>query len=422
MKIYIFIVASLLTASLVYVGRNTYVGLEIGKAIPQATAGWQCSAVRGVQGAEDLLKLDDYTVLATNLDMLPLMKVASRKDSSFTDPSTSVPGHIYALYLSQADGATVRRFEPVKIVGRGENLPAFHPHGFGLTDAKLLRVVSHGYGAGGERVELFHVERGDDNGGDVVLHFRGAVDFADVANGALNDVTSVDENRFYVTQWLGTPDPLRGRDVSARAELVERTLPSLLRLAQTSLYYCDVSESGGSTATVNAERACRIVGTKSIMWNGITRDPSTGLVYALQLMERVIVVFRPSADGELEQVDTIEVPEHYGDNIEFDVPTGMIHMGGVAHLTQCFFKYAEAIAHRAQQDIVNNLPTGGAAPNGELCPSHMTVIDPNTKRVAVAFVHDGTAVGAWASAISNSHGTIFGGSFIDNGIAICKRV
>ena len=346
------------------------------------------------------------------MDIVPLMFVA-RGDTSLptlTDPTKAQKGHLYVLNLDANDGHSVVSFRPVELIGRPTEV-ALHAHGLGRTE-NIIFVVNHAYGEGGERVERYRLE--EHRAERTVLRYDGYVDFTENLNGVMNDVAPTSETDFYVTQYVPFADPLHGRDTSGWAETL-RNIPVALRLPLTRIYHCRLPLGADQ---VNATDACKPVGPPAMMYNGITFDPVSSIVYALDLFNKRIIGFSILRDGGLEKILEVYTP-HFGDNIEFDQRTRQIHMGGVHHATQCFEKYLHHLVDQYIADEGNSLPQG-ATRSGHKCASHFTKIDPSTGKVEVVYIHGGELLGAAASAVSNSRGTVVMGSFCDDGVLVCR--
>src|SRR3989338_5731699 len=89
----------------------------------------QCVRMGEALGVEDLLVLDQQTVLGTHLDGLTLWLLPSRTNPSRADPTAAQAGSIWALSFC-ADSGEPRSLEPARMLGRPEGV-AFHPHSFG---------------------------------------------------------------------------------------------------------------------------------------------------------------------------------------------------------------------------------------------------------------------------------------------------
>ena len=84
-----------------------------------------------------------------------------------------------------------------------------------LKEEKLLYVINHALGRGGERIEVFKV---DCDAGDIPvgLRYKHSI-FSDelnkVAYGNLNSIAVIETNKFYVTKSFENPKPPVGSSI-----------------------------------------------------------------------------------------------------------------------------------------------------------------------------------------------------------------
>lgn len=128
-----------------------------------------------------------------------------RTEEAGGGPDKTTDGAIFELDLSTKP-AGVKKLE---MIGWPEDV-AFHPHGiYFLKEKNLLFAVSHAYGKGGERIEVFKYSN---SALTYQFSLRNEEFFDKNAMGALNDLVVVKDGELYVTNYLVFPDdPIRGK-------------------------------------------------------------------------------------------------------------------------------------------------------------------------------------------------------------------
>ena len=78
----------------------------------------------------------------------------------------------------------------------------FYALGMNIYDNRLLYVINHAYDKGGERVEVFTVEKDAQTG--VQLTYKKSIRFPDRFAGMLNDIVAIGEDEFYISHFMPT--------------------------------------------------------------------------------------------------------------------------------------------------------------------------------------------------------------------------
>ena len=107
-------------------------------------------------------------------------------------------------------------------------------HGIKIFNENILYVISHSYNKGGERIFIFDLEVVE---GQVQATYRKNYYF-EGDYGMYNALALIDENHFYLTQWIPFPDQEIGRDQSQLTGL-NRLLTSVYR-SVLPIKFCEV--------------------------------------------------------------------------------------------------------------------------------------------------------------------------------------
>ena len=195
-------------------------------------------------------------------------------------------------------------------------------HGIKLHNNKTLYVISHGYAKGGERIHLFDLSVVD---GDVHATFKESFYF-EGDHGMYNGLALVDENHFYLTQWIPFPDTEAGRDNSKVVSLY-RILTLLFR-SVCPIKFCTVVGKG----LVKCED--KAFGK---MPNGVQYEDKR--LYVADSCEKSIRVYRVLENFDLEIIEKVSV-SHSVDNIWLE--DGKVYVAGINRIWD-FVQYGEGI-------------------------------------------------------------------------------
>jgi len=356
--------------------------------------------LRGALGVEDFVNFKEQVVIGSKLDLFHL-----------TSPSSAQKGFVL-IYPDTQNPSRPLAMKELSV----ENLPKqveLHTHGLGLFEERLF-VVNHGYQkGGGERILAFNVQNGGKND-DYKLDYEFSIDFTDIANGALNDVTAISSTEFYVTQYLPFPHPIEGAPIEAYDKLpLMGYLLSPLRLQWTKVFHCQMTPKSLTRSSVThwKEVCTQIEGASGVMLNGITNDPNQQVFIVDAVTHDVQQYWRDPKSGALELLRIHHLP-YSADNAIWSNES--IILAGISHLPDCFFKFAEYY-----QKHPDPPPKGGPTYEGSQCPGHVTVLDPMTGKMETIFQHDGSKLGGISGAVQLQGKHLIVGSFGDDGVLIC---
>lgn len=140
----------------------------------------------------------------------------------------------------------------------------FHPHGLGLWGDRLF-VVNHAYAHGGERVDVFQLDR---TNGTLELVYVDVVDLSTMAMGTANDVAPVGPAEFYVTQWSPFQQSRTGSAKTRWTDLRDALYYLLIPIFRwTHIFHC---------RGLGENAVCQRVGPAGIAWNGIQASSDGG--------------------------------------------------------------------------------------------------------------------------------------------------
>eukprot|EP00794_Sanderia_malayensis_P009148 gene9148-10121_t len=202
------------------------------------------------------------------------------------------------LYIFDFDNPAAN-VSMLEIVSEDINMKEFEPHGLSLWETKngtyLLFVVDHGVS---ERVQIFEYNRKNPT---QLIHRRTIIDKEFIC---LNDLVVVNENSFYITNYL------KYCKVSKPLTYME----GLLTLRTGNVVYYDGNKG-------------RIAAANVAMANGINMSPDGSFVFVTGSMAQSLYVFsRDINNGSLTLVREFGL-NTMPDNVEIDRETGDLYLG-----------------------------------------------------------------------------------------------
>ena len=169
-------------------------------------------------------------------------------------------------------------------------------HGMHLYNSKTLYVLSHSYSKGGEIIFAFDLAEKD---GKVEATYIKSIKLGN-EHGIYNSIFFVNQDTFFITQWLPFPDQADGRDLSFFTELYR-------------LYLAVFTTSNGiKLCKVNGDSADCESKAKGYMPNGI--DVLGRELFVADSTNKVVDIFEIKEDYELVKKFTVPI-SHSIDNL-----------------------------------------------------------------------------------------------------------
>ena len=315
---------------IIYIIYNLYSIIDPNHTITSVNSD-KCRKYKGIIGAEDVIKFGKFLVAPSD-DRLKLWE-----DPNFT--TLQVPNG--GLYLINPETEQIRKLE-LKGFPYAAGV-VFHPHGMYFTNG-FLYVINHAYSRGGERVEVFTLDRQEDledltKFETLGIRYKYSIKFDDMHMGRLNDLivtkSAEGKDEIYITQYLPFADSVSGR---AKGSLSK--IPSFgvigLKLKWSYVFYCKGTKSGlASCKQITSPKV------SALMNNGITINPKTGLVYISRTFDRSVGVFKIDDNDRSVLHHVKEIPINYlSDNVEFDEVSNSILIGSLGNMLD-HVKYIE---------------------------------------------------------------------------------
>jgi DNA-binding beta-propeller fold protein YncE len=360
----------------------------------------QCELLPNIQpGSEDIAVVDNNLALVSSGDMkrVHLKSGGPRRDDT----------GIFAIHFIDNDSGTEKiHTEMIPIIGFPEG-ETFNPHGISYSK-KTQRVyaVSHDCGDHvSEGIEIFHLVRGEGGGeevGDkrlvtpsVKLVYERSIRSNSFPLGAMNAVV---EGAFlgelYVTQWLSRA--MSDQCIGNGGFIAEmKASLDMLLSKKTNVQRCLWDPEQPVKAAI-----CDVVATGFRVANGITSDPDRKLIFVVDAGDTKLYVFDRNEDGSLSFKATVDLP-HAADNIEFDVASNKLTLGGMPYLYQVL----------ARMNGDDSVCVSGGMVTVEL-------LSDGSYNVEEVLMHDGSKLSMISSAVF-VHGKILLGSPPSDGVLLC---
>ena len=197
----------------------------------------------------------------------------------------------------------------IEIEGFPKNVP-ISPDGMDYYNGKLY-VISHAF-LEGERVEVFKVSLNP-----LKLIYEKSFKFDDKYFGKFNSITVINDNIFYVSEWLTIPLPLN-KNISFTHKILLKYYDTIKR--GLKLRFTGMNQFNMKTNTLK-----KIDNSYGIANNGITYDRENKLLYLAQTFDKNIKVFKLDEKGDIEKY-VKDIPTEYTlDNLYFDQDTKLLY-------------------------------------------------------------------------------------------------
>ena len=267
--------------------------LDIGKTTVYHNHS-NCQRVSIDLPTEDLAVFGDYLIGAT----------ADGINMGFKHLSASkiLPGGLVSIHSKTKEASSIK-------IHNFPNEYQMNSHGIDLYKNKILFVLSHSYGKGGEIIFAFELAEVN---GKVEATYLKAIKLGN-DYGIYNGIFFIDENTFFITQWLPFPEKLEGRDLSLLTDLYRTYLVGFTK--SNSIKLCKVD---GDSANCESK-------AKGYMPNGIAVHGKE--LFVADSTNKVVDIFEIKENYELVKKVTIPV-SHSVDNLHFY--DNVAYIGGVS--------------------------------------------------------------------------------------------
>ena len=312
---------------LAFCAYNIYYILDLNRPVAELNS-HNCRLLKGLIGAEDIIKFGNY-LIAPSDDRIKLWEHPDYLANKVSDGG---------LYLIDPESEKIRKLE----LNGFPNTVAFHPHGMYFTKTNLLYVINHAYNKGGERVEVFEIDKffPEFSFDTLKIKYKYSILFDDIHMGRLNDLVVLEtgKDEIYITSYLAFADPKNGRDVAVNKFSKLKTFGTLALLLNWShVYYCN------GVNQVNVANCIQIKSERvsSVQNTGIAYDSKNDLLYLVRPLEKEIKLFKIDQDNHsvLHYQGDIKL-NHNPDNAFFDEEANAITLG-VGGKPLDFFNYID---------------------------------------------------------------------------------
>ena len=218
--------------------------------------------------------------------------------------ASAYPGKLVAVDIDS------EKVTEVKIANFPTSL-IFNPHGIKLHEANKLYVLSHSFANGGEVVVVLQLFLSE---GEISAKFLKAIKI-DNNHGIYNAISIVNQDFFYISQYIPFPDTLEGRDQSFVTDLQRYVFSDFIKT--NAIYLCKVTEDSASCQS-------KYVG---YMPNGLVI--SENLLFAADVGSKTIEVFQILDNLDLVKKATVQV-NHITDNLV--VSNGKVYVAGASKI------------------------------------------------------------------------------------------
>lgn len=242
----------------------------------------KCTRLEIPMPVEDLALYKNFIIGATSDSIQTFYKHLSAAKAK--------PGYLIAIEKSS------KAIQKVKMLNFPETFQ-MNAHGVKIFNENILYVISHCYSKGGERIFIFELEVVEDQ---VQATYKKSYYF-EGDHAMYNSLALVDENHFYLTQWLPFPDQEEGRDNSQFTGLY-RILTSIYRTV-IPIKFCEVLPGDQVKCTAKA------LGN---MPNGVVYNK--GKLFVADSCDKSIRIYKVLSNFDLESEGKVQI-NHSIDNI-----------------------------------------------------------------------------------------------------------
>lgn len=276
----------------------------------------------------------------------------------------------------------------IEIENFPKNMP-ISPDGMDYYNGKLY-VINHAY-LEGERIEVFKVSLYP-----LKLIYEKTFKFDDKYFGKFNSITVINNDIFYVSEWLTIPLPLK-KNISLIEKFLLKYYDFLKRALK--LRFCAMIKFNMKSNTLE-----KIDNSYGIANNGITYDRENKLLYLAQTFDKNIKVFKLDEKGEVDKF-LRNIPTEYGlDNLFYDNKTKLLYAAILGNL-KISFDYYDPNKNVSRDKIYGGL----------------LVYEPNkSDKVVYTFLQNDFMIEVTHGIIEDDN--IYLSSACDNGILRCKKL
>ena len=188
-----------------------------------------------------------------------------------------------------------------------------------------LYVINHAY-LEGERIEVFKVSLNP-----LKLIYERTFKFDEKYFGKFNSITVINDDIFYVSEWLTFGLPLT-KNISFTQKLLYKYYDFFKRALK--LKFCVMNKYNMKTNSLE-----KINNSYGIANNGITYDRENKILYLAQTFDKNIKVFKLKDNGDVEKF-LRDIPTEYGlDNLYFENKTKRLYAAILGNLKISFDYY-----------------------------------------------------------------------------------
>ena len=192
-------------------------------------------------------------------------------------------------------------------------------HGITLFNQKTLYVLSHSYKKGGEIVFLFDLKESSEGiEADYVKSIKIDDDYCNY-----NGIAVVDENHFYITQWIPFPDTEEGRDLSFFINL------------KRVLLFSFTKTSGVKLCVVEGDKSKCEMKTRGYIPNGIVAHGN--MLFYADSIGKSVEVLEIQTNYDLKHIQSVPI-SHVVDNLRYE--NGSVYVTGVSLMID-YIKFTE---------------------------------------------------------------------------------
>lgn len=276
----------------------------------------------------------------------------------------------------------------IEIENFPKNMP-ISPDGMDYYNGKLY-VINHAY-LEGERIEVFKVSLDP-----LKLIYEKTFKFDDKYFGKFNSITVINNDIFYVSEWLTIPLPLK-KNISLIEKFLLKYYDFLKRALK--LRFCAMIKFNMKSNTLE-----KIDNSYGIANNGITYDRENKLLYLAQTFDKNIKVFKLDEKGEVDKF-LRNIPSEYGlDNLFYDNKTKLLYAAILGNL-KISFDYYDPNKNVSRDKIYGGL----------------LVYEPNkSDKVIYTYLQNDFMIEVTHGIIEDDN--IYLSSACDNGILRCKKL
>ena len=215
---------------------------------------------------------------------------------------------------------TSEKLYNIEIENFPKNVP-ISPDGMDYYNDKLY-VINHAF-LEGERIEAIKVSLNP-----LKLKYEKAFKFNETYFGKFNSISVVNDDIFYISEWLTIALPLT-KNISKFKLFLYKYIDLIKRALKLRL--CVLNKYNIRTNTLE-----KVEGSNGMANNGVTYDRENKLLFMAQTYDRNIKVYQLDGKGNIAKF-VKNIPTDYGlDNLYFDNKSKMLFAAIIGHLKNNF--------------------------------------------------------------------------------------